>query len=340
MDTAQKTQNDACGARPSFALPSPLPPLVFLLLMLLASCRTAPPLMPRVEEEEVFIPMEPGGVAYIFIDVENSRHILDGLSFRGLDTGDRQFRRILDSTGSAMAAVYASGEGEPAGTRFRLAAQGRYPSGRARMAMRCSRHWRGRRSQTSGGRYWYSTEAMISIAMGRNAAFVSTSLCGAPVDPFYSGPGTLVPEGFDRFRAGAIVSSWMDNPGAFINQRLADMHIPLEIPAEQLFVILFPVPRKPSPEENPAGAQGYAAHVRVRVASELQARGFATVLALARALFSPPPAGDPPAGGSAATAIAAILFANPTVAEGRYLHIRTDPMEASEISLLIGSFLP
>ncbi|MCL2193236.1 MAG: hypothetical protein FWB78_07560 [Treponema sp.] len=323
--------------------------MIFLFAVLLLSCRTAPPIIPQIEDEVVFIPMEPGGFAYIFVDVENSRAILEGISFRGLDTSDRQFRRILNSTQSAMAAIYMPRYGEPAGTRFRLIAQGRYPSGRARMAMRCSRHWRGQRSQATGARYWYSSAGMVSIAMSRGEAFVSTSLHNAPVDPFYIGPGTQIPEGFDEFRYGSVISLWLDNPGMFLNQRLRDMHIPLEIPAEQFFVSLFPVPYTPTTGEksaeenpNPAGESHYAAHIRIQVANEIQARGFATVLSLARTLFTPPAAGDGAVDGTAniAIVVASILFANPTVAEGRYLNIRTNVMSAEEISLLFSQFAP
>ena len=300
---------------------------VFLFLMLLLSCRTAPPMMPPAHDEEVFIPMEPGGFAYIFIDVINARPILDTISFRGLDTGDRQFRRILDSTQSATAAVFMPGEGEGALTRFRLAAQGSYPSGRARFAMRCSRHWRGRRSPATGDRYWHSSEGMISVSMNRRQALVSTTFDdGAPVDPFYVGPGTLVPAGFDRFRAGAVVSSWLGDPGAFLNQRLRDMHIPIEIPAEQFFVGLFP-----------AAESQYVANIRIQVENDVQAGGFARVLSAlsaARSMFAP--AED----GTLATMMASVLLANPTEARDRYLYIKTDTMNAEDVSLLFNMFSP
>ena len=335
MDIALKEQHSVWRAKPRFALSSPILPALFLLAMMLLSCRTAPPMIP-MQNEAVFIPMEPGGFAYVFIDVEGARPILDNLSFRGLDTNDRQFRRILDSTQSAMAAIFMPRYGEPAGTRFRLVAQGRYPSGRARMAMRCSRHWRGHRSAVSRNRFWYSAAGMLSIAMSRNEALVSSSLYNVPADPFYTGPGTRIPDGFDEFRRGAVISCWLNEPGTFINQRLSDMHIPLEIPAEQFFVSLFPAPpaQTLAGNPNPTGEIHYVAHIRIQVESDVQARGFATILTLARTLFAP--AED----GTIATALASILFANPTVAYDRYLLIKTNAMSAGEISLLFSMFLP
>jgi len=346
LNSAQTERSNATGgAVPcfAFAFASPLRLTVLLFLfLLLSSCRSAPPVMPGMEDDAVFVPMEPGGFVYVFVDVENSRAILGNLSFRGMDANDRNFRRILDSTHSAIAAVFMPGYGEPAGTRLRLAAHGRYPSGRARMAFRCSRHWRGRRSAATGDRYWFSPEGMISITVSRREALVSTSLRDASVDPFYVGSGTPIPEGFNEFRRGAILSTWIENPGAFINQRLAEMHIPLEIPAEQFFASLFPVRDEQNPDGNPSAANEphYMLHLRIQVASEIQASGFAMVLAFARNMFVPAPDSYEPPGGNMAAVLTAILFANPTVAEGRYLHIRTDAMSAGEIALLLSRFLP
>ncbi|MCL2600763.1 MAG: hypothetical protein FWD88_06245 [Treponema sp.] len=322
MSKAQARQDGAAGG--ANTLPPHVLYTVFVFIMLLLSCRTAPPVMPNMDGEVFFIPLEPGGLIYIFIDTEGARPILDNLSFRGMDTDDRQFRRILDSTSHAMAAVYS----EPAGSRIRLVAQGRYPSGRARMAMRSSRHWRGHRSQAAGVRYWHSAAGMISVTMSRSEALLSTSICDAPVDPFYAGPGTRMPEGFDAFRRGTVISCWIENPGMFINQRLGEMHIPFEIPAEQFFIGLFPVSGTPGPN--------YEVYLRIQVANENQARGFASLLALARAMFTPPAN----MGSNIAAVLMSILLANPTVAEGRYLHIRTSAMNADEVSLLFSQLLP
>ena len=317
-------------------LPLPFIPVFFLFVALLLSCRTAPPVIPEAEDEAVFIPLEPGGFAYVFIDVENARPIIDTLSFRGMDTSDRQFQRILDSTQSAMAAIYMSQDGEPSGTRFRLVAQGRYPSGRARMAMRCSRHWRGRRSQFSGDRYWHSPTAMLSVSMNRREAFVSTSLCETPIDPFDSGSGTLIPDGFNEFRRGAVISCWLEDPRTFINQLLREMNLNIVLPAEQLFVRLSPVPYAPNPTGTSDGELRYVGHIQIRVANPLLARNLSIALFVARTLIAAAATG----GENAAAVMASILLANPATATGNNLHIRTNPMSAEEISLLIRQFSP
>ena len=334
MDIAQAGQDKTTGGVKRYFPPlAHIPPVFFLALMLLLSCRTAPPIMPGMEDEAVFIPLEPGGFAYIFIDVENSRPLIDNISFRGMDTSDRHFQRILNSTHSAMAAIYIQ-EGEPSGTRFRLAAHGNYPSGRARTAMRCSRHWRGRRSRT-GDRYWHSSTGMISVSMNRNEALVATSLCDTPVDPFHSGTGTLIPEGFNEFRRGAIISCWLEDPRTFINQLLSEMGLNIVLPAEQLFVSLNPVPYVP----NPAGGAGelrYVGHIQIRVANPLLARNLSIALFVARNLI----AAAAGTGDSAAAVMASILLANPATATGSHLHIRTNAMSVEEISLLVAQFSP
>jgi len=323
LDIAEKERHNAWGVK---SLPSPLIPLLFLFAALLLSCRTAPPMVPGVEGQAVFIPLEPGGFAYVFIDVEKARPIIDTLSFRGMDTSDRQFQRILDSTQSAMAAIYVS---QDAGTRFRLVAQGSYPSRRARTAMRCSRHWRGRRSGFSGERYWYSPTAMLSVSMNRREAFVSTSLCEIPIDPFYSGTGTLVPDGFNEFRSGAIISCWLEDPATFINQLLREMNLNIMLPAEQLFVRL-------SQADESDGGPRYVGHIQIRVANPLLARNLSIALFVARTLLIAAATG----GENAAAVMASILLANPATATGNNLHIRTNPMSIDEISLLVGQFSP
>jgi len=312
----------------------PLPHLflAFMAALLLPSCQTAPPLMPE-RNGEAFIPLEPGGLAYIFVDVGQARPLLEALSFRGMDASDRHVQRILDSTDFAIAAVYMEQGSEPARARFRLAAQGSYPSGRARMAMRCSRHWSGRRSQASGGRFWHSAAAMISVAMSRGEARVSSSLCAEPADPFYSGPGTRIPGGFEEFRGGAAIAGWLEDPRPRINGILAQMGLRIEIPAEQFFAGI----SRHAPGAGEGGdAPRYVGRIQIQVANPLLARNLSIALFVARGLI----ASAAGAGDSAAEALASILLANPATATGRYLQIRTDPMAAEEITQLFGRFSP
>ena len=278
--------------------------------------------------------IEPGGIVYVLVDFDRARPVLGLLSFRGVDSGDRQFRRMIDSTGFATAALYQwrSEEGYT-GTRFRLVAGGRYPAGWARLAMRCGRAWRGTRSPY--GRFWSSDEGMISLGISRREAHVSSFLHREPVDPFYSGGGTEVPAGFTAFSPGAAVALWLENPGTFLNERLTEMRIPLEIPAEQLFAGLFPVPYVPA--GNGAGITGgpfYELHLRITVASEMQAAGFATVITMARAFLAPAPEE------TGAAALVSILFANPASADGRNINLRSAPLSASEVAALINGFQP
>jgi len=265
------------------------------------------------------------------VDVAGAGPILESLRIRGLDSGDKQFRRMLESTNSAIAAVYpvVDAEGDPAGSRFRLVATGRYPSGWAKFAMRSGRGWKGMKSAASREKFWNSASAMISVAISRREVRLSSFMNGEPVDPFHSGAATEIPEGFSGFASGAAVSCWLGDPADFINQRLAEMLIPIEIPADRIFAGIFPVPHSQSQETQ------YELHLRIGVSSEIQATGLARVITTARAFFAPPPDA-----GSTAGAFASLLFANPIVAEGRHLNIRTEAMGAAEVATLLGMFAP
>ena len=331
METAMKTRRRAAvGMKPRLAAVFRLLPALFLLSVFFASCRTAPP-PAHLRDDATSIPLEPGGFAYILIDVVNARPILEHMTFMGMDTTDRNFRLILDSTSTALAAVYEVPGAGPGGTRFRLAAYGQFPSGRARMSMRFSRHWRGQRSPSAGDRYWHSRNGAMSIAISRNEALIATSLDSISVDPFFSGPGTPIPEGFSEFSSGAIISCWIENPSEFIGQRMREMNLPLEIPAEEFFISVFPAVVEGLPDE-----PRYSAILRIQVANAATATGLSFALSMARLFFVPPPPGE---GDSMAAVMMSILFSNPAVAEGRYLSVRTDPMSAEEIAVIFSQFM-
>jgi hypothetical protein len=269
-----------------------------------------------------FFPLEPGARSYMVIDVQNARPILNQLSF--INTNDEQFQQMLDQTRFAAAAVYQSEHLRG----YRLAAWGSYPASRAKIALGASKGWKKQRSPIAGDDYWYSPEGGLSIALTAGRAFVAAAAGNVsdispyiPTDPFSAAPGTAIPEGFNEFRKGAVLACWIDNPGPAKKQKLMEMGIPLELPAEQLFVSLFP-----------ADEQRYEARLKIQVAGANQARGLAMVFALARGFLSPSAASD-----SSAT-LGSILFANPPVQDGNALIITSAPLTAGEVSLLFTMF--
>jgi hypothetical protein len=197
-------------------------------------------------------------------------------------------------------------------------------------------------SSVTGSEYWYSENEKLSVAMTANQVFVAAGNAGtgdnAPVDPFPSGPGVAIPDGFNEFRRGAVFSCWLENPSALIGQKLAEMSIPLEIPAEQVFFSISPVAN----QTGTAAGRNYESALKIQFTSDSQASAIATVLTFARGLFSlraNPPTADQGEGISGIfTLLTSLLFANPPVQEGPSLIIKTNALDSENISLLFKSF--
>ena len=285
----------------------------FFLFSFFLSCQTSPKI-PDFSLNDG-LPLEPGGYVYLLAE-KDALPILNQIMFNNID--NKQFQQMIDLTRFAAAAVYVTpNEGTGKSTsRYRLAAWGNYPASRAKMALGSSKEWKKRRSPVSGGDYWYSTQSGYAVAITAGVALAATAAKGgdeAP-DPFSAAPGTALPEGFAAFREGSVLSCWLDNPGPTISQKLGEMGLPLEIPAQQIFVSLIP-----------AEEQSYAAHLQIQLANASQARALTMMLALARN-FIPSQTG------------LGILFANPPVQDGSNLNITTAPLSAREIALLLKSF--
>jgi hypothetical protein len=276
----------------------------FFLLFSFLSCQTAPKI-PDISIDGR-LPLEPGGVVYVIAEKE----ALPVLSqFMLNDINDKQFQQMVDRTRVAAAAVYVA-----PGPRYRLAAWGSYPASRAKMALGSSKEWQKRRSADANADYWHSPQRGYTVAVTNGAALVATAgkKGDEPPDPFAITPGTALPEGFAAFRKGAILSLWLNSPAALINQKLGEMGIPLEIPAQQLFISLAP-----------ADDERYVARLQVHFDSASQARALSMMLAFARN-FIPPPL--------------SILFANSPEQDENNLTFTTAPISVREIALLLKLF--
>jgi len=305
------------------SLPSPLFFVGLLAFLLLLSCQSMPTFMPE-RDGASFIPIEAGAMAYIFVDVKEARPIVNSLNFRGISIGeDKQFQQILDMTDSAIAAVYSEG----ARSRFRLITHGSYPSGLASIGLGASSDWISQRSRYSRrDKFWHSPVAMMSVAVSPNQAIIATTLQqDIPADPFFVEYGTRVPEGFEDFRAKGVISCWLENPREFINQKLREMNVRVEIPAEQFFINIVPA-------ADSGGEKSYTANIQLRVANPLLARNLSIALFVARSMISPA------AGNNAAAMVASAMLANPVTATGNYLNIKTNPMSIGEITQLLSGF--
>jgi len=286
-------------------------PWLILLAVTFLSCQTSPKI-PDISLNEG-LPLEPGAYVYLLAE-KDALPVLSQFMFNNIN--NIQFQQMIDLTQFAVAAVYVTPNEETGAltSRYRLVAWGNYPASRARMALGSSKEWKKRRSQVAGADYWYSSLYGYTVAVTGGVALVATADKNGyePPDPFSAAPGTALPEGFATFREGSVLSCWLNNPGAAINQKLGEMGIPLEIPAEQIFVSLIP-----------ADEQRYIAHLQIQVGGASQARGLTMVFSFARN-FIPPPL--------------SMLFANPPVQDGSNLNITTAPLSVPEIALLLKLF--
>jgi hypothetical protein len=278
-----------------------------------------PTLPDPLQEETALIPLEPGALIYLLADVKAARPILDLIPIQEMNA--KESKRMLDRTQSAAAALYPP----ESGRRFQLTGWGSYPSFQADMAFGTNKYWKKQRS-AGGFPYWYSEYSRLSIALKPGQVFVLASLDNAPAEPFTAASGIKAPEGFAEFRRGALLSCWLENPGPTVNRIFTAMQIPLQLPAERIFVSLFSAPGQ---------KDQYEALLRIQVPSDTQARALVTLFTLARAFVGAAPAGDAP---PALAALTAALFANPPVQDGQNLNIKTAVLTEKEIALLFNLF--
>jgi hypothetical protein len=293
-----------------------------LLFALLLSCQSVPQMPDAVQTESGFAPLESGAFAYIFVDVKQAKPALALVNIRELD--DRQTQAMLDRTRSAVIALYPPGNER----RLQLAAWGSYPVRRAEMAMGTSREWK--KIKYTGAAYWYSPARRLSLALGAKQAFAASWTDDAARNPVAAFPGVELPEGFAEFRRNAALACWFESPAALINRQLKAMNVPLELPAERVFVSLFPEPGQAAKPGGQTAECRYEALIRIQVANAVQAKALATLFALARNML--------PMETDGGISPAAILFANPPVPDGRNLTIKTAPLNGQEIALLFALF--
>ena len=294
-----------------------------LIVSCLLSCKTAP--HTALSEDSRFVPLEPGAFAYIFVDVQNAGPIIEQLQLN--PDNNRQFRQMVERTQSAAAAVYMPGNERV----YQLAAWGKYPASRAKMALGMNKNWKKQKSAHTGSGYWYSAKDRYSVALNAGQVFVSSYWGTTPLDPFPSGQGTEIPDKFSAFSRGAPLSFWLENPGVIINQLLSNMGIPLELPAEQFFAAVYPDNESAGDSEE----QLYTATMRIKVAGATQARALVTIIGIARGFFL---LGSNASGQNNTAMLASLLFANPPVQDDDSLIIKTNTIRAGDIALLFRLF--
>jgi len=159
--------------------------------------------------------------------------------------------------------------------------------------------------------------------MGMNAnEVVIVSSAQGPFDPVSAAPGVRMPEGFAGFMTGSPVSFWVEEAGLLLNKALEAEGIPINLPAENLFIKLFPAVTEVS-------GNYYEAVLRLQFGTVSQARAITAVLNLA-GLFS---------SGASKSVMEAVFLANAPVQNGNSLEIKTGALSEREIQQFIGMFM-
>jgi hypothetical protein len=283
----------------------------WFLLLIFLSCKSAP----QIPDPALLtaFPLESGASVYLYADAKEARPIIDLIPIAELK--NKQARLMLDKTVFFTAALFP----KESGRRFQLAAWGNYPNSFVRMALGTNKNFKKQNSES--GAYWHSAEDGLSLAFDSKQAFAASWQGNKPASPITASAGINLPEGFDEFRKGSPLSCWFEEPGSGLNRILDNRENPFKIPAQRMFINLYP-----SGEEN--GSKIFNAVIRMQFSSATQARGIAALFTIARNFAF-----------TSNFALSGIFFANPPVLDGINMDIKTGTLAEKEISLLFNMFL-
>jgi len=279
-----------------------------ILVFFLISFQTTPAVSDTIFDDMDYVPLDKGAFAYVFTNVKEARPILDIIPVQQLKNW--QARLILESTDIAVAGLYPKGDSR----HFQVTGWGDYPSLRARVALFFNTSWKKQRSTT--GVYWHSAFQKISVVINPKQVF-AIAWQDSHGNPVPAAPGIKMPEGFAAFMRGAPLSCWMESPSLLLNQILSNEGIPINLPAEQLFLNLYP-----------RNGNQYEVILRLKFENAAQARTIAALIALASTLSA-----------NQQSVLASIFFANPPSLSGQNIEFKTALLSEKEITLLLQMFL-
>ena len=301
--------------------------LLVLPAVLFFSCATVPKIPVSSYDggaELSFLPA--GGKAYLWVDMEKGRSLVDVFSFDGKSSKDAG--KILDSTTTVAATVFP----EDQSRKFYLAALGDFPRAKANFSMVFSSAWKKQKSVT-GNRYWYSKKDGLALALGSNVALVSN------IDPFEAFSKEIPPQGFTEFRRGLSMAGWMPDPSVSINTFLDTLGLPIQIPAEEF---CFGIARAPanllSGDSHPADKAQWELVFRIKTPSAIHARSLVSLIQVARFFLSRSGTAAQGEGFGGPQDMAALLFARSPEQNEDILVLRTDPIDENSIALLFNMF--
>jgi len=189
----------------------------------------------------------------------------------------------------------------------------------------------------TGNRYWHSQSNNMGIAFGSKVAYVSDK------DPFAPGMGSNPsPQGFEEFRRSCVLSLWFNNPAAVINSVIANLGLPIQFPAEDLFFGAVGASAGNVSQDNSPQGGLWDLILKVRTPSASQARSLIALIAFARVFVlriadSGAEQGEENYSMSPMEA-AALLFAQMPEQEGEFLLMRINSLSADRVALLFNMF--
>ncbi|MDR0374819.1 MAG: hypothetical protein LBH85_03760 [Treponema sp.] len=231
-----------------------------------------------------FEPLAKGGGVYLSIDAQESRPILDLLSFNGYNAKDAAL--ILDKTAAITAALYPKRDGlsgldgldAPA---FMLFARGSYPKGLADLSLGLAKDWKKTKSLVAPVSYWHSKTNKTALAFNKKYALISN------VDPFsptnaLTEPGAAPPGGFAAFKRDAVIAGWLNDAGSVVNAFLKLYNFPFELEIAELFFKVSKETEAPALSRQAASGTLYNIEVGIESATEDEAMGLVGLFTLAR----------------------------------------------------------
>jgi len=290
--------------------------LLLVLCTLFLACRTAPKTLDPFTEP--LIPLESGAFAYALVDVKASRPVLDLLTIQGI--GDKEKGLILDKMDLMAAALYRPGSER----RFQIAAWGDVRPSQGRFIFGANKSWKKMKCSLKH-EYWYSPENKMSVALDMRQAYVVQA--DSDIAPCTHSAGTQVPNDFMAFSRGSVMSCWITEAASFVNSMFDDLGIPLNIPAELIFLSVLPANEKNSEGLETTGS--YEMLVRIQTPSATQARSLVRIISMARVLSN-----NFSAAGNLKPVLE-FLLSNELVQDDKYINIKTRVINTQGIALLI-----
>ncbi|GHV32427.1 hypothetical protein AGMMS4952_22770 [Spirochaetia bacterium] len=273
----------------------------------------------------MFDALAPGGQVYFYAEVKRVKPILTHVVLKNINM--KQTLSLLDKVDFLSGAFYPRVPSVPGVPRTMLLhawrQKGKIPGG-GFLAM--SRQWK-KTPSPSGANYWHSSRYGLSVSIQNKDALVSDG------DPFIDGSPVEAPENLGELRRQALVVGWLENAGAPINNFIAVMGLPVRIPVEQILFALYEVPG-PEPESDTM----YEVLLRAEAQNANQAKSLVSILALVRRALQAEGLPEVPGMAPEFREIIRPFLVNPPGVDGSGLLIRTAPMTAPELALLLNRF--